>query len=98
VADDLERYVATREKREPGFAALVEAAERRRAFARKMAERRRKNGLSQTRIAARMDTSPSIVSRVESGSDVRISTLEKYLAALGFELLLQARRIPGGGS
>jgi len=91
--DDLERYVAEREGREPGFAALVEAAEQRRAFARKMAKHRRKRGLSQTQIAAKMATSPSIVSRLESGSDVRISTLEKYLAALGLELRMTARQM-----
>ena len=96
MADDLEKYIAERVGREPGFTALVEAAEQRRAFARKMAERRKKNGLSQTQIAAKMETSPSIVSRLESGSDVRITTLEKYLAALGFELHLQARRLPTG--
>ena len=92
MADDLDRYVAGRDAREPGFAALVEAAEQRRAFARDMAKRRKKIGLSQTQVAARMETSASIVSRIESGGDVRLSTLEKYLVALGFELQLQARR------
>ena len=91
--DDLERYVAERDGREPGFAALVDAAEQRRAFARRMAKQRRKRGLSQTHIAAKMATSPSIVSRLESGSDVRISTLEKYLAALGMELRMTARQL-----
>ena len=58
-----------------------------------MAERRKKHGLSQTQVAAKMETSPSIVSRIESGGDVRLSTLEKYLVALGFELKMQARRL-----
>src|SRR5512140_2149757 len=93
MASDLDKYVAEREAREPGFAALVEAAEQRRAFARGMAERRKKHGLSQTQVAAKMKTSPSIVSRIESGGDVRLSTLEKYLVALGFELTMQARRV-----
>jgi ribosome-binding protein aMBF1 (putative translation factor) len=100
MADDLEKYVAERDGREPGFRALVQAAEQRRAFARKMAERRKKSGLSQTLIAAKMATSPSIVGRLESGSDVRISTMEKYLAALGMELNLGARALraaQGGG-
>lgn len=96
MASDLDKYVAQREAREPGFAALVEAAEQRRAFARDMAERRRKNGISQTQIAAKMKTSPSIVSRIESGGDVRLSTLEKYLLALGFELTMHARRLSHG--
>ncbi len=35
-----------------------------------------------------MKTSPSIVGRVEGGADVRLSTLEKFMAAVGFELLV----------
>jgi len=36
------------------------------------------------------------VSRIESGGDLRLSTLEKYLVALGIELTMQARRLPQG--
>ena len=93
MADDLDKYIAEREKRSPGFAALVDAAVGRRAFAREMAARRKKSGLSQTQIAARMETSASIVGRVESGADVRVSTLEKYMAALGFELEFKAKKV-----
>lgn len=89
--DDLDKYIDEREHREPGFRDLVAAAERRQAFVRALAAKRRERGLSQTQIAAAMATSASIVSRLESGADVRISTLEKYLSALGLELLLEAR-------
>lgn len=92
MADDLERHITERDKRSPGFAALVDAAVQRRAFAREMAARRKKSGLSQTQIAARMETSASIVGRVESGADVRLSTLERYVTALGFELELRAKK------
>ncbi len=88
--DDLEHYVSDRDAREPGFAALVVDAEKRLAFGREMAERRRASGKSQTQVAASMRTSPAIVSRLESGSDVRLSTLEKYVAALGLQLELKA--------
>lgn len=88
--DDLERYIAEREARERGFAALVADAEMRLAFGRQMAERRRDNGKTQTQVAALMRTSPAIVSRLESGHDVRVSTLEKYVAALGLQLELNA--------
>jgi len=88
--DDLERYVRDRDAREPGFAELARAAERRQAFAQDLAKRRRERGISQTQVAAAMRTSPAIVSRLESGSDLRLSTLEKYLAALGYELKLTA--------
>jgi ribosome-binding protein aMBF1 (putative translation factor) len=88
--DDLDRYISERDAREPRFAALVTDAETRLAFGRQMAERRRASGQTQTQVAARMQTSPAIVSRLESGHDVRVSTLEKYAAALGLRLELNA--------
>ena len=52
-----------------------------------LAKKRRELGLSQTEVAARMGTSQSAVARLESGdADVRISTLERYVAALGHRL------------
>jgi hypothetical protein len=88
--DDLERYVADRDARERGFAALVADAEIRLAFGRQMAEPRRAAVKTHTQVAALMRTSPAIVSRLESGHDVRVSTLEKYVAALGLQLELNA--------
>ena len=68
----------------PGFR---EMAERRRALADELVGRRHALGLSQTEVAARMGTSQSAVARFESGSgDVRLSTVERYAAALGRSL------------
>ena len=65
----------------PGFA---EMAARRRALAEELIERRVALGLSQTEVAARMGTSQSAVARLEAGgTDVRLSTLERYAAAVG---------------
>ncbi|NNH70659.1 helix-turn-helix transcriptional regulator [Nocardia uniformis] len=51
---------------------------------------RRAAGLSQTEIAARMHTSQSAVARLEAGQvDVRISTLERYAAAIGSRITWQ---------
>ena len=55
-----------------------------------MAERRRASGQTQTQVAALMRTSPAIISRLESGHDVRVSTLEKYVAALSLQLEINA--------
>lgn len=84
--DDLDRHIAETEKANPGFTSLVDAAQQRRAYARKLAAHRKERGLSQTKVAAMMSTSQSIVARVERGSDVKLSTLEKYMAAIGHEL------------
>lgn len=53
---------------------------------------RRERGLSQTEIAARMGTSQSAVARLERGDvDARLSTLERYVAALGRTVDWQVR-------
>ena len=68
----------------PGFR---EMAHRRRQLLAELAEQRRAAGLSQTEVAARMGTSQSSVARLEAGlADVRVSTLERYAAAIGTQL------------
>ena len=65
----------------PGFA---EMADRRRALVDELVARRRAQGLSQTEVAARMGTSQSAVARLEaSAGDLKVSTLERYAAAVG---------------
>ncbi|MGH3487899.1 MAG: helix-turn-helix domain-containing protein, partial [Actinopolymorphaceae bacterium] len=65
----------------PGFR---EMAIRRRQLATELGELRRRSGLSQTQVAARMGTSQSAVARIEAGDvDVRLSTLERYASAVG---------------
>lgn len=68
-------------------------AARRQALAGDLAERRVRLGLSQTEVAARMGTSQSAVARLESGdADIRLSTLERYAAALGCSLDWKIRK------
>ena len=92
-ADDLHQYVRAREAREPGFKAKVadaEArAEARAALGAKLRKARGKR--TQTWVAAQMQTTESIVRRIERGDDVRLSTLEKYARALGKELHVSVR-------
>lgn len=68
---------------EPVFPGFADVARRRRALAEGLADRRLALGLTQTEVAARMGTSQSAVARLESGeADVRLSTLERYAAAV----------------
>jgi len=77
----------TQRRHEPVFPGFKEMAQRRRALTSDLVARRRALGLSQTEVAARMGTSQSAVARLETGSaDVRLSTLERYAAALGQRL------------
>jgi predicted transcriptional regulator len=81
----------------PGFR---EMAIRRRELAATLVELRRESGLSQTQVAARMGTSQSAVARLEAGeADVRLSTLERYAAAVGHHLDVRlGGRVPTRGS
>jgi hypothetical protein len=81
--DFLREIVEERTRRNPGFPHLVVEAGERRTLARKLAALREKKALSQTLVAARMGTSASVVSKLEAGGDVKVSTLQRYCSAIG---------------
>ena len=87
MADDqdfLDEVIAQRGEHEPAFSQLVDAALHRRELLRALAHRREQLGLSQTTVAARMGTSQSSVARLEAGeADARLSTIERFAAAVG---------------
>ena len=75
----------------PGFDAIAE--QQRRDVVDDLVRTRRKLGLSQSEVAARMGTSQSAVGRLESGGgDLRLSTLQRYAAALGRDLRVRLSR------
>jgi predicted transcriptional regulator len=70
--------------RRSSFPGLQGPSARRRGLIDELVRARQESELSQTEIAARMGTSQSAVARLESGAlDARLSTLERYAAALG---------------
>jgi len=74
------------------FPGLQDLSERRRELIEELVRVRRESDLSQTEIAARMGTSQSAVARLESGElDARLSTVERYAAALGRTVNWQVR-------
>jgi len=78
--------------RRSGFPGLADLSARRRELIDELVRARQENELSQTEIAARMGTSQSAVARLESGGlDARLSTLERYAAALGYTVNWQVR-------
>ena len=80
------------EPRRSAFPGLTAASARRHELIEQLARARRESGLSQTELAARMGTSQSAVARLESGElDARLSTLERYAAALGRAVDWQVR-------
>ena len=75
--------IAKRTRTNPHFPRLVAEAEARRKLARRLAAIRESRALSQTVVAARMGTSASVVSKLEAGGDVKMSTFQRYCAAIG---------------
>lgn len=84
--DFLDEVVGERTRRNQRFPDLVAEAERRRSLARLLAEQRQARGLSQTVVAARMHTAASVISKLEAGGDVKLSTLQRYCEAIGKRL------------
>lgn len=76
-------------QRLPGFA---EMARRRLELLAELVAQRRASGLSQAEVAERMGTSQPAVARLEAGGvDARLSTLERYAAAVGQRIELRLR-------
>ncbi|MDQ3676637.1 MAG: helix-turn-helix domain-containing protein [Actinomycetota bacterium] len=95
--DDLDTYIDERSAREPGFRAQHAAALSRREMMRRMADARLAADRTQTELGAVVGTSQAQIARIEKGdADCRISSVERYAAALGFELRYQL--VPAAGA
>jgi transcriptional regulator with XRE-family HTH domain len=54
-------------------------------------ELRERRGITQEQVAAHLETSRPNVSRIEREDDVRLTTLQRYVLALGGELEITVR-------
>ncbi len=86
--DFLAEIVAERTEANAAFPKLVAEADVRRKLARRLATLREEKSFSQTIVAARMGTSASVVSKLEAGGDVKVSTLQRYCAAIGHKFAI----------
>ena len=84
MSDGDETVAGARGSAFPGFDRI---AERRQRLVADLVAERQRLGLSQTEVAARMGTSQPAVARMEAaGADVRLSTVERYAAAVGRDI------------
>ena len=81
--DVVSEVMAKRGKKNPRFSTLVMETEERIAIGRGLATIRDHLRMSQVVVAAKMRTSPSVVSKLEAGGDVKVSTLQRYCNAIG---------------
>ncbi len=80
---------------DPGRAEKLEQARQRAqeelaAYQRTLAELRRARALTQAQLASALNVSQAQVSRIEHQTDLYLSTLESYVAAMGGSLELVA--------
>jgi ribosome-binding protein aMBF1 (putative translation factor) len=85
--DFLDEMIDEWTAKDPNFPRLLKEAERRRRMGRRLAKARKAKKLSQKTVAERMSTTQSVVSRLESGADVQLSTLLRYVDVVGFASL-----------
>ena len=87
---DVKKYVAERKKRDPKFAEGYESGYNDFKIGALLCLEREKAGLTQAEIAKKLQTKKSAISRIENhAEDIRLSTLEKFVAALGRKLSIK---------
>lgn len=81
---DIEKFIAARKARNPKAWARFDENYRRYAIGMMLAEHRERAGLGLTEFARRTRMKKAAISRLENhGSDVRLSTIGRYVAATG---------------
>jgi len=87
---DVEKYIARRKKQRPAFAKDFESGYEAFEFSVMLRQARERAGMTQEKIARKLRTRKSAISRIENhAEDIRLSTLEKYARALGMRLKVQ---------
>ena len=87
---DVERYIAKRKKRRSRFGKDFESGYEAFEFSVMLRQARERAGVTQEKIARKLRTKKSAISRIENhAEDIRLSTLEKYAKALGMRLKVQ---------
>lgn len=87
--DDLDLFVHDATRRHPSFAEGLADIETRTSVLRRLVSRRHECGLTQTSVGTAMGTTQSAVSELEAGgTDLYLSTLQRYARAVGAHLTL----------
>lgn len=85
--DALDEMIAEFTQANPDFPRLLQASERRRALLHTLAAQRKRRKLSQTKVAAAMNTSQPTLARLETtAADAKLSTVERFADALGYAI------------
>lgn len=86
---DLRIYVENRKKRDPEFAENFETGYHEFKLGVLLRQAREEAGLTQEELARRINTKKTAISRIENhAEDIKLSTLEKFVHALGKQLTI----------
>lgn len=89
---DLTKYIRARAARDPELAQGFEEGYENFKIGVLLRQARERAGLTQEEVAQRLETKKSAISRMEtSAGSIRLSTLERYARAIGWELSLELR-------
>jgi ribosome-binding protein aMBF1 (putative translation factor) len=89
---DVEKYINQRKKNDREFAENFESGYVSFKLGFILAQAREESGMTQEELARQLNWNQSTVSQIENNAQsVDIATLEKYIKALGKELILEIR-------
>ncbi len=84
---DLQKYIEKRKKRDPEFAKQYDEGYKNFKIGEILRETRLEKGYTQEQLAKLLNTKKTAISRIENhAEDIRLSTLEKIVRALGKEM------------
>lgn len=87
---DLKKYIADRKKTDTEFAENYDKGYENFKIGVMLKEARLEMGLTQEEIATILRTKKTAISRIENhAEDIKLSTLEKFAAALGKKIVLR---------
>jgi DNA-binding XRE family transcriptional regulator len=89
---DLKAYISRRRANDEDFDAGFDEGYKAFKIGTLLKRAREKSGLTQAEMARLLHTQKSAISRIENhAEDIRLSTLEKYVSALGLSLEVSIR-------
>ena len=87
---DLQKYIAKRKATDPEFAENFESGYEEFKIGVMLKMAREEAGFTQSELAEKLNTKKSAISRIENhAKDIKLSTLEKFVQALGKKLRLE---------
>ncbi len=87
---DLQKYIAKRKARDPEFAKNYDVGYEEFKIGVLLKMAREEAGLTQEQLAEKLNTKKSAISRIENhANDIKLSTLENFVQALGKKLHIE---------